>query len=303
MPHRVVYACDANYAALTAISAVSLLKHNPGCEIILLGCSLLAEAVETVRSRVESRGGRFRLLDVSAQIGALRQLGADSYVSYAVYSRIFIPELLSGEDGKVLYLDCDTLIADSIDELMATDLSGKPIALAPDVVHPAYKRVIALPADKPYYNTGVALIDIGEWRRRRCTERLIAELRDPSGPNPLGDQDIIVRVLNDEIVPLPCRWNYLSQYFLLDRRLKPAIYHFSGNTLGRPWYTSSRHPLRGEYRRAAREADLPEAAEQIRPMPMEYRIQYWLFKLLPGALFRPLCSLMYRVHILLTYQK
>ena len=33
--HRVIYACDENYAPLTAVSAVSLLKHNPGYEIIL----------------------------------------------------------------------------------------------------------------------------------------------------------------------------------------------------------------------------------------------------------------------------
>lgn len=302
MPHRIVYACDANYAPLTAISAVSLLKHNPGCEIILLGSALPAAAAEMVRSRVERHGGVFRLLDVSSQIDGLRRLGADAYVSYAVYSRIFIPDLLAGEDGKVLYLDCDTLVAGPLDELFATDLADKPIALAPDVVHPAYKRVVSLPVDRPYYNTGVALIELAEWRRRRCTARLIDELRHPSGRNPLGDQDIIVRVLNDEIAPLSCRWNYLSQYFLLDRRLTPAIYHFSGNTLGRPWYTSSRHPLREEYRRAAREAELPEAAEQIRPMPLEYRIQYWLFRLLPGALFRPLCTLMYRVHIYRTYR-
>ena len=35
-----IYASDKNYAALTAISAVSLLKHNPGAKIVLLGYNL-----------------------------------------------------------------------------------------------------------------------------------------------------------------------------------------------------------------------------------------------------------------------
>lgn len=300
-PLTVAYASDDNYAALTAISATSLLKHNPGAEVILVGCSLKPESIETVKSRVEKFGGSFRHVDVSGRIGYLQSIGASPYVSYATYSRIFIGELLPDLSGKVLYLDCDTLVVDSIAGLFDTDLRGNPLALAPDAIHPAYKRVISLPADKPYYNAGVSLIDLGEWRKRRCMERLMDELGSPHGKNPLGDQDIIVRVLNEEITELDRRWNFLSQYVLYGRGEKPAIYHFSGNTLGRPWFTSSRHPMREAYREAAREAGLPETAEQAKPMPLEYRIQYWLYKILPRPVFMPMCRLMLRIHIKLTY--
>ena len=298
---RTIYACDDNYAALTAISAVSLLKHNPGAEIILVACQLKPESVEMIRSRVEKSGGGFRHVDVSAKIEELQSIGACAYVSYAVYSRIFIGELLPEISGKVLYLDCDTLVVDSIAGIFDTDLQGKPLALAPDAIHPAYKRVISLPPDKPYYNTGVTLIDLDRWRNGKCTERLMAEIKSPHGRNPLGDQDIIVRVLNDEIAELDRRWNFLSQYIMYGRKEKPAIYHFSGNTMGRPWYTSSKHPLRETYRKAAAEAGLPDMAEQTKPMPTEYMVQYWLYRLLPGVLFRPICNLMLRVHIRLTY--
>lgn len=298
---RVAYACDDNYAALTAISAVSLLKHTPGVEIILVGCRLKPESIEIVRSRVEKSKGSFRYVDVSEKIGELQTIGASSYVSYAVYSRIFIGELLPDISGKVLYLDCDTLIVDSIAEIFDTDLHGNPIALAPDAVHPAYKRVISLPDDKPYYNTGVALIDIDEWRKRLCTERLMDEIKAPHGRNPLGDQDIIVRVLNDEITELDRRWNFLSQYILYRCKEMPVIYHFSGNTMGRPWFTSSLHPLREAYRIAASEAGLPETAYQKKPLPFEYKLQYWLYKILPKFLFIPVCNLMTRTHIRMCY--
>lgn len=298
---RVVYACDDNYAGLTAVSAVSLLKHNPNAEVFLVGCRLKPESIETVKSRIERFGGTFRYVDVSAKIDELQSMGACSYVSYAVYSRIFIGELLLDISGKVLYLDCDTLVVDSIAGIFETEMNGNPVALAPDAAHPAYKRVISLPDDKPYYNTGVTLIDLDEWRRRKCTERLMAELKSPHGRNPLGDQDIIVRVLNDETTELDRRWNFISQYILYRRKEKPAIYHFSGNTLGRPWYTSSKHPMREAYRKAAAEADLPQIAEQTKPLPFEYKVQYWLYRILPGFLFRPVCNLMLRTHIRLTY--
>ena len=298
---KVAYACDDNYAALTAVSAVSLLKHNPGAEIILVGCRLKPESIEVIRSRVEKFNGSFRYVDVSHKIDELQSRGISSYVSYAVYSRIFIGELLPDISEKVLYLDCDTLIVDSIAEMFDMDLLGNPIALAPDAIHPAYKRVISLPNNKPYYNTGVALIDLDQWRKRRCTERLIEEIKSPHGLNPLGDQDIIVRVLNDEITELDRRWNFLSQYILYRRKEKPAIYHFSGNTMGRPWFTSSHHPQRTAYRLAAAEAGLTEMAYQYKPLPFEYELQYWLYRMLPRFLFIPVCKLMLRAHIRMTY--
>lgn len=300
-PLNIIYACDDNYVGLTAVSAISLLKYNPAAHIHLLGCNLKPEAIDLVKSRVESHGGTFTYLDASPAISKLREIGATSYVSYAVYARIFIPNLVKSDD-KVLYLDCDTLVAGPLDELFATDLHSNPLALAPDVVLPVYKKVISLPPDKPYFNTGVMLMDLSRWRNAHCTERLTDELLHPHGRNPLGDQDIIVRALNDEISPLDIRWNFLSQYFLQKRKESPVIYHFSGHTLGRPWFTSSRHPLREAYRTAAADANLPEVAEQSRSLPLEYKVQYWLFRLLPQVLFKPICNLMYRAHILLTYR-
>lgn len=298
---RVVYACDDNYAPLTAISAVSLLKHNPDAEVFLLGCDLRKESIDIVKTRVEKYGGRFRYVDAGGEISRLRAKKVSQYVSYAVYSRIFIGDLFERLSGKVLYLDCDTLVTGPVDDVFSVPLGSAVLALAPDAVHPAYKRVVSLSPEKPYYNTGVALIDLDGWRRRNCTERLLDELENPNGRNPLGDQDIIVRVLNDETVSLDRKWNYLSQYILYGDRTVPVIYHFSGNTLGRPWTHSSRHPMRREYMALAAETGLAQAVARPGGMPLEYRIQYLLYRLLPRFLFRPVSNLMLRLHIRLTY--
>lgn len=296
-----VYACDDNYAALTAISAASLLNHNPSSRICVLGYNLAPESLERIRKCVENRGGIFQAFDATERIAKLVHEGRTAYVSYAVYTRLFISDLLADENGRVLYLDSDTLVADNLAPLFDRSLHGHPLALAPDVVHPSYKKVIGLTRRDTYYNTGVLLIDLASWRAKKCTERLLGELANPHGPNPLGDQDIIVRTLNREIEPLEPRWNFLSQYFLLRKPDNAAIYHFSGQTLGRPWYTSSRHPLRATYQQAAAAAGFPETAEQVRPMTIEYRIQAKLFSILPSWVFKPISNLMYRIHIRLTY--
>lgn len=297
----VVYACDENYVAITVVSAVSLLKYNNAAHVVLLGCNLSQEKVNLVKVSIEKAGGVFTHVDVGQKINSLQQLGVSKYVSHAVYARIFIADLLPDMRGKVLYIDCDTLVVDSVEDIFKLKMGSSPIALAPDVVHDAYKKVISLEKSKTYYNTGVALIDLENWRTLSCAKRILDELVSPHGKNPLGDQDVIVRVLNDEIVKLPRCWNFLSQYFLLGVDEKPKIYHFSGNTLGRPWYNSSRHPIRKQYIEAAKEAGLLKVVFQEKQMPIEYKIQYLLWRLLPGFIYRHIFYLMLRVHIFITY--
>lgn len=297
---RAIYASDDGYVGLAAISAVSLLKHNPGAQINLLGYKLKSTSIDLVRSRVEHHGGSFCHFDVTPLVGNLELLKVSHYTSYAIFARMFIPELIRTDD-RVLYLDCDTLVTDRLDDLMGIDLHGHAFALALDAVHPAYKKVISLPPDKPYYNSGVMLMDLAAWREHDCSRRFMEELMHPHGRIILPEQDVIARTMGDEVEPLPPKWNFLSQFILQRRTDKPAIYHFSGNTLGRPWFTSSKHPLREAYRQAAAEAGLPEIADLHRSLPLEYKVQYWLYRLLPQALFTPICNLMYRTHIRLTY--
>lgn len=317
----VAYACDDNYAALTAVSAVSLLRHNPGARVILFGCRLSADAVDLVRTRVERAGGRFQSVDVSPLVDSIRQKGLSGYVSYAVYSRIYIADLLPDENGRILYVDCDTLVTDSLKDLFDVDMGGRPVALGYDCVCKAYYRYIRLPEGKPYFNSGVMLIDLPKWRETECTKRITDEMDRPQGPNPLGDQDIIVRALNDLTCPLAPRWNFLSQYFLFSyrgirrvvgaqwasaaefeqARKRQSICHFSGNTLGRPWQSDSKHPMSAAYREAAIAADVRERVMVFRKMAIEYRLQYWLWKLLPQPLFDWVGYWMLRTHVRLTY--
>jgi len=318
-----VYACDDNYAKLTAVSAVSALRHNSGARIVLLGCNLKEASIELIRSRVLLHGGTFTSFDLTDRLNAIAQKGFSGYTSYAIYSRLFIADLLAEESGRILYLDCDTLILDSLDELFALPMNGKPFAFGYDCIHSAYKRYVKVSPDAPYYNSGVMLADLAAWRASGATDALKAEFAHPKGPNPLPDQDIINRAWRDLITPLPPRWNFLSQYFLFDyrgiravngrtapwsteeeyadARQSPTICHFSGHTLGRPWFTSSKHPMRQRYIEAAVYADLPEVAQQTRPMDKPYIIQYWLWQLLPQFLFNPIARAMFRIHIRLTY--
>ena len=301
MPLNIIYASDEKYAPLTAVAAASAARHNRGAKVTLLGRGLEEGSVRMVQTAVERFGGSFRHVDVEDRLEAVASTGANPYFSYAAYARIFVPDILAEDSGKALYLDSDTFVLKPLDGLFATDMGESPLALAPDVCPDAYSGYVGLKNGETYYNTGVALFDLANWRRNDCTARFLREIAAPSAPNPLGDQDVIVRIFNGEITPLSPEWNFLSQYTLLSRKEEPSILHFSGNTLGRPWFRGSRHPRRAEYRAFAEELGLLGKVMTSKKVPLAYRIEAALYALLPGFAFRPAFRALHRLHIRLAY--
>ena len=174
--------------------------------------------------------------------------------------------------------------------------------------------------DLPYYNSGVMLIDMREWRASRCKDRFLESLPAVKERGVFPDQDIFNLFFQEYMALLPPKWNFISHFFLFsynglkrvvggekclrfskedyaEAQRDPRIFHFLGHTLGRPWYTSSRHPMRKAYQEAAKAANLAEFAEQTKPMLRDYVLQYYLHKFLPQTLFDIVCHWLYRINI------
>ena len=132
-----------------------------------------------------------------------------------------------------------------------------------------------------------------------------------------GDQDYFALVLTDDAAILPPEYNFLTHFQMFKTRnaalratgtpkcawyseaqyaaaqKHPAIHHFLGHTLGRPWYKESLNPLRETYRRFATEAGVPEVAEQSRPVEFHYWLQHLCWRCLPQPLFALTARTMY----------
>lgn len=313
-----VYSTDENYVKLTAVSIHSLLKHNPGLPIVILTNGVSESSAAFLQKLVTDRGGSLELIDVRDRLQDLQGLGAGSYVSFSAYSRLFIPTLLGDQFDRAVYIDGDTLVADSLDELKNLGLHGKPFAIGYDCIQNSYKKLIGISQTAPYFNSGVLVMNLAEWIRRKCTERILGYMQNVRHDLMFGDQDYFSLVLADDAAILPPRYNFLT-HFQLFRRAKdarfvmdtpaccwygddefaaaqelPAIYHFLGHTLGRPWFRESLNPLRPFYVKTAAEAGVSEVAEQSRPIDFGYRVQWLCWKLLPRPLFLYACRAMYR---------
>ena len=311
------YATDENYVKLTAVSLCSLLKANPDVTVFILADDITDASVALLERVVSRNGGTLRFVDASFAIERIKKIGAGGYVSFSAYSRLFLPDLVGAEFDRIVYLDGDTLVVSSLWPLCELDLSGKPFGIGYDCVCNRYKKLIGLKADAPYFNSGVLLMDVAEWRRRRCTERIFEYMRNVRHDFMFGDQDYFATVLADDAAVLPPEYNFLTHFQMFKSRdavlratgipanawygeeqyaaaqRNPVIHHFLGHTLGRPWYRESLNPFRETYRRFAAEAGVPEVAEQSRPVEMCYRVQHLCWRCLPQPLFAIAVRAMY----------
>ena len=325
MKYVVVYATDENDVKLTAVSICSLLLNNPKLKIAVLASNISNESKRILHSITEKHNGDLQIINIESALQKVKDIGANGYVSFSAYSRLFIPSLLDEDIERALYVDGDTLVSGSIKPLFELDHEGKPFAIGYDCICNKYKALIDLPPNAPYFNSGVLLMDLPLWRKKRCTERIFDYMSNVRNDLMFGDQDYFSLVLANDAATLPPQYNFLTHFQMFKTRndvlratgipesawyteeqyagarKNPIIHHFLGHTLGRPWYRESLNPLRPLYRKFATEAGVPEIAEQSRPTEFEHKILFLAWKTLPHALFSYVCRTMYSYYFRTRY--
>ena len=176
--------------------------------------------------------------------------------------RILIPELV--EVNRVLLLDADTLVVDSLVSLWTTDLGEAPIAAVANVVEPArHKHVRSFGLDpRRYLNAGVLLMDLERMRSEDASSMLVRFAYDNIDRISWLDQDALNALFAGRWHALHPRWNTMNSFWnwrpwavdtfggrsVDEATLSPGILHFEGPSVCKPWHYVSAHPWRALYR-------------------------------------------------------
>ena len=176
-----------------------------------------------------------------------------------MWYRVYLPELLPEVD-RVLYLDADTLVLGSLNELRNTDMSDFQVAAVDNVFESSFAHwpmTLGLPATG-YFNSGVLLLNLASMRACGSVAKIVAVGRSSTQRLNWPDQDALNKVLHSSRLVLHPKWNCQSSLFYLrqakltfgreqlkDARKSPAIVHFEGAI--KPWHRLSRHPYRSLY--------------------------------------------------------
>lgn len=190
-----------------------------------------------------------------------------SYPISAFY-RLFIAELLPTELEKVLYLDVDLIVRQSLLPLWNVNLEDHPIAAAPDwnIERSDFSERLGYPKEMGYFNSGVLLINLEYWRTHNVLNDFIDDMNVHADSNIYADQDILNYVFRETKMSLPVKynlstgliWNSVKEQYNekeYDKKLQEAlqdctIVHFSA---GKPWWTSCNHPFRSSFHKYYRQ--------------------------------------------------
>jgi len=184
----------------------------------------------------------------------------NGHATVATYFRLLLPELLPMSVEKVIFIDADTVVTDSLSPLWKTSLQGHSLAAVPE------HRISCKDHGHEfgsYFNAGIMLVDLKKWRQSNLLQR--GRIFASNYPERMRhwDQDVLNHVFKNDWLPLPDRWNACPHLFGLTPEYKgydyvftadekeavsnPAIVHFAGPGPIKPWNAQCQHIYKDHY--------------------------------------------------------
>lgn len=151
------------------------------------------------------------------------------------YARMALGEILPDHVDRVLSLDSDTLVMDSLHDMYYTEFKEEEyVAGVYDCVGKAIqKKVLHVPDDLDYCNAGMFLIDLKKWREMNVGQKLLeAVLQNADGKHIMYflEQDLMNLTFYGHLKLLHPRYNMLTSIYLFDykdviKMKKPVSYY------------------------------------------------------------------------------
>lgn len=214
---NLLFTLDAGYLNPLCVELTSIYYNNPktAFKIWLVHESITAEEIEIVRQLAEKLHFQFEAIKIDGSIWQ----GAPTVERYPkeMYFRLLAGEILPRSVQKVIYLDPDILVLNSVTELWNMDMDGNMLAAATHTglidVTTKFNQ-IRLDMDHGYYNSGVMLMDLDRAREIVRWEDISAALEKHGPQLMLPDQDILNYLYGKYAVEIPEeRWNYDARMY------------------------------------------------------------------------------------------
>ncbi|MBR2654008.1 MAG: hypothetical protein IKD59_05565 [Lachnospiraceae bacterium] len=209
---NVVYCVTASYIDKIKPSIRSLREHNKA-KIYLLteadSCDIEDVEVIDIRDQQYFPKGGVNYNNQFTYIGLLK-------VCYQSYLKC----------DKVIHLDADTIVCDSLKGMWDTDLKGKWYGMAQE------KKGWYKPFGDIYYNAGVMVINLKQLRKDGIQDEMVSYLNTKK--QPWCEQDAFIKygLDQDKIVEIDVRYNENQFTGFTDN---PAIVHYAGIS---DWWTN-----------------------------------------------------------------
>lgn len=246
---NLLFTLDDRYLPQLQVLLTSLHINNPDeiFRVCLIHKALSKENQKSIFLQCEQYGYSFDPIRVDDSL--FLHAPVSKQYPQEMYYRMLAAHLLPKDIKKVVYLDPDILVINSIRPLWEIDLNGHLFAAAAhsgktELVHSVNR--VRLKTQHDYYNSGVLVMDLEKGRSEIVPDTLFAYAQEHASELLLPDQDMLNTLFGVRTLPLDdVIWNYDARdykgYYLcsngrhdLDWVMRnTAILHFCGKS--KPW--------------------------------------------------------------------
>ncbi|MBY0097325.1 glycosyltransferase family 8 protein [Mesobacillus maritimus] len=259
---NIAYSTDENYVRHLGVSMISLFENN--VEFSEIFVYIIENDISNKSKRtLEEISERYnRNLKFISFKGLAQNLTVDDSFSKMSYGRLFLGQI--NDIDKIIYLDCDSIVAGSFYDLWMKDISDYYIAAVQDTVNSFYIKSIGLSNSNRYINAGFLLVNLKRWRMDNLEDSFINFINEYNGSVPHHDQGTLNAICKDRVLILEPKYNlqcpmfhfsakqikkldnlrfYYTQEQLNDAISEPVFIHFTNGYFNRPWNRGCTHPM------------------------------------------------------------
>ncbi len=269
---NIFFSSDDNYVRHLGVAIYSILLYNKEAENIcfyIVDNQIKPENLEKLVDIVrEYKNAEISFIPFD-DFGKNLHLNLSWPISLSSYARLFIGEILPEKINKVIYLDCDIVVNGSLSSLWNADLRGHCIGAIQDIVPSKIKQFVGLSPMQRYFNAGVLLIDLLQWRNHKYGKKCLDFIESYNGSVTHHDQGVLNGILNGKWERLPLKFNVMTIHYIMSQTkirkyykdeasfydalevsesiANPIVLHFTPSFTGRPWEKKCCHPMRNRY--------------------------------------------------------
>lgn len=184
----------------------------PSCTVYLLHSGLSGQDFKELEMTVgQSRySGKFEIVPKEIELSMFESFSSHFGQGWMAYARLLAPDLLCCE--RLLYLDADLLVYADLSELYSVSLHGSVLGAATwfDAKRSndrTFYEANGFDLSKPYFNSGVLVLDCEMWRRQDWTKRCLEFGRKHNKNLPTVDQTILNVLMGGEFFQIARRFN------------------------------------------------------------------------------------------------
>ena len=233
---NVVYCCSDLFAPVLGVSMASLFENNKEFEQI--NVYVFDENIsENSRNKLIELSNKYSRKVIFIEVNNPTEYFKDERFTIKAlghsFGRLIVGDVLQ-DVGRILSLDCDTLVLGDLHELWCLDMEGNWMAGVDDCMGAeTMEKILDVDPNSDHYNAGMYLMDLDEWRQNKLGDvfkKYIINVFDKGKTLAFYEEETIDNTISNHILTISPKYDFMTvdAVFSYDEVLKfrkPSHYY------------------------------------------------------------------------------